>query len=382
MRIKEILKICLYKKYADFSGKACRSEYWLFWTIYIFFLLGIPLIAFIINDLYQIKIYTLLILWIIAVVGLTIPFFAVSVRRLHDSGLSGWHFFWRFIPYIGSIITIVLMLRKSCDEAIKIKINNTPSKNKTMYYLRKVIFTSIIIGFGFFSELLLVTFEYYENAILYFPVLSILTTYYIYLIWEKGDMSVEDILLRPLLNKVGLFCETTKSYSLKKKLFNNVVPLLISMIVIFLIILVLPSPKEGDISIGNILLLLPIIGWIVFLTKEFGAKWSSKTNRQIDCINTQQINIFSSLPKAAPETWAIKEQRSFTEEEINAVLDVIVVSGKFGKVVQFTLEGGCVTYIPLDQSSTLSIGDKIDIKSALLLTLWKKGENDIYRILA
>lgn len=382
MSIKEILKICLYEKYADFSGKACRCEYWFFWTVYTFFLLGIPLIAFIITDLYQIKLYSLLILWIIAVVGLTIPFFAVSVRRLHDSGLSGWHFFWRFIPFIGSIITIVLMLRKSCDEQIKIKMNNTFSKNKTMYYLRKVMFTSIIIGFGFSSELLLVAFEYYENAILYFPILSILTIYYIYLIWEKGDISIEDILLQPLLNKVGLFCETAKSYSLRKKLFNNIAPLLISMIIIFLIILVLPSPKEEYISIGKILLLLPIIGWIVFLIKEFGAKWISKANRRIDCDNTQQINIFSSLPKVAPETWTIKEQRSFTEEEINAVLDAIVVSGKFGKVVQFILKEGYMTYIPLDQSSTLSIGDKIDIKSALLFTLWKKGENDKYRILA
>lgn len=250
-----------------------------------------------------------------------------------------------------------------------------------MYYLRKVIFTSIIIGFGFFAELLLVTFEYYEFAILYFPILSILTFYYICLIWKKGDISFEDILLHPLLNKVGLFCETTKTL-VRKKLFNNIAPLLISTVVIFLIILVLPSPEEEDISIGNILLLLPIIGWIVFFIKEFGAKWISKTNIEIDCINTQQINIFSSIPKVAPETWAIKEQRSFTEEEINAVLDAIVVSGKFGKVVQFTLKEGYMTYIPLDQSSTLSIGDKIDIKSALLLTLWKKGENDIYRILA
>ncbi len=256
------------------------------------------------------------------------------------------------------------------------------SKEKTMYYLKKVIFTSIVIGFGCFSELLLFAFEYYENAIIYFPILGILTLYYVYLIWKKRDISFEDILLLPLLKKLGLFYKTTEAISVRKKLFYNVGGLLVSMVVVFLIILVLPSPNEEEISIGNILLLLPIIGWIIFFVKEFGVKWINKSTEQTDCVNIQRVNVFSSVSEVVSEKWVIKEQRLFSSEEVKAVLDAVVVSGKLGRVVQFTLEGGYMAYIPLEQSSTLTVGDKVDMKHAKVLTLCKSGEKDIYRILA
>lgn len=256
------------------------------------------------------------------------------------------------------------------------------SKEKTMYYLKKVIFTSIVIGFGCFSELLLFAFEYYENVIIYFPILGILTLYYVYLIWKKRGISFEDILLLPLLKKLGLFCKTTEAISVRKKLFYNVGGLLVSMVVVFLIILVLPSPNEEEISIGNILLLLPIIGWIIFFVKEFGVKWINKSTEQTDCVNIQRVNVFSSVSEVVSEKWVIKEQRLFSSEEVKAVLDAIVVSGKLGRVVQFTLEGGYMAYIPLEQSSTLTVGDKVDMKHAKVLTLCKSGEKDIYRILA
>ncbi len=113
MNIIESFKICILHKYTDFNGRANRSEYWWFWSIYVFVLFGIPLIGFLIEDLYNIQLHSLMLLWGIGVLGLTCPFISVSVRRLHDSGLSGWHFFWRLIPYVGSVITFVLMLRKS-----------------------------------------------------------------------------------------------------------------------------------------------------------------------------------------------------------------------------------------------------------------------------
>lgn len=113
MSIIESFKICIFHKYADFKGTANRSEYWWFWSIYVFMLFGIPLIGFLVEDLYKIQLYLLMFLWGIGIIGLTCPFIAVSARRLHDSGLNGWHFFWRLIPYVGSVITLVLMLRKS-----------------------------------------------------------------------------------------------------------------------------------------------------------------------------------------------------------------------------------------------------------------------------
>ncbi|MBS7347229.1 MAG: DUF805 domain-containing protein, partial [Muribaculaceae bacterium] len=71
-----------------------------------------PLICFILGDL-GIQLYSVMFLWFVGILGLTCPFISVSIRRLHDSGLSGWHFLWRLVPYAGSIITLILMLRES-----------------------------------------------------------------------------------------------------------------------------------------------------------------------------------------------------------------------------------------------------------------------------
>ena len=112
MTIIESFKTCVFNKYADFRGTANRSEYWWFWSIYCFILIFLPLIGFILDDM-GVRLYSLLFLWVVGILGLTCPFISVSIRRLHDSGLSGWHFLWRLVPYVGPIITFILMLRKT-----------------------------------------------------------------------------------------------------------------------------------------------------------------------------------------------------------------------------------------------------------------------------
>lgn len=78
--------------------------------------------------------------------------------------------------------------------------------------------------------------------------------------------------------------------------------------------------------------------------------------------------------------WQVKESRSFTEEEIKAVVQAVVVPSQYGNSVQFTMVGGGLTYIPLDQNSTLGTGELVDLTKAKLTTLSKSGENDIYRV--
>ena len=51
MTLIDSFKICVLKKYADFNGKACRSEYWWFWLIYWLLLIGTPMLAFALSDL-------------------------------------------------------------------------------------------------------------------------------------------------------------------------------------------------------------------------------------------------------------------------------------------------------------------------------------------
>lgn len=91
------------------------------------------------------------------------------------------------------------------------------------------------------------------------------------------------------------------------------------------------------------------------------------------------MNIFNSLRVYAGK-WEAKESRAFTSEEINAVIQAVVVPSQYGNSVQFTMAGGGLTFIPLDQNSTLGVGEVVDLTKAKLTTLGKSGENDIFRV--
>ena len=91
------------------------------------------------------------------------------------------------------------------------------------------------------------------------------------------------------------------------------------------------------------------------------------------------MNIFSSLRVYAGK-WEVKESRDFTPEEISAVIQAVVVPSQYGNSVQFTMAGGGLTFIPLDQNSTLGVGEVVDLTKAKLTTLSKSGENDIFRV--
>lgn len=94
--------------YFNFSGRARRSEYWYF--ILFNFLFAV---AFMILDNLaglahpELGYGPLYGLYVLAVL---IPGLAVTVRRLHDVGKSGWMYFIVLIPLIGAIWLLVLFL--------------------------------------------------------------------------------------------------------------------------------------------------------------------------------------------------------------------------------------------------------------------------------
>lgn len=90
-------------------------------------------------------------------------------------------------------------------------------------------------------------------------------------------------------------------------------------------------------------------------------------------------NIFANLQVYAGK-WSVKETRDFTTEEIKQVVQAVVVPSQYGNSVQFTMVGGGLTYIPLDQNSSLGVGEVVDLSKAKLTTLSKSGENDIFRV--
>ena len=93
------------------------------------------------------------------------------------------------------------------------------------------------------------------------------------------------------------------------------------------------------------------------------------------------MNIFKAV-KVYAGKWQVSNKRAFSDEEVNAVDTAKVVTSQYGLSVCFMMKGGGVTYIPLDQNSSLSEGDVINLKSAELITLHRNGDDDIYRVKA
>lgn len=99
MSFGESVKTC-FQKYVTFKGRARRSEYWWFWLLNLI----VSIVTLVLDyklDMINIEfgigalsgLYTLIVF---------LPSLAVSVRRLHDTGHSGWYYLLTFIPILGA----------------------------------------------------------------------------------------------------------------------------------------------------------------------------------------------------------------------------------------------------------------------------------------
>ena len=79
--------------------------------------------------------------------------------------------------------------------------------------------------------------------------------------------------------------------------------------------------------------------------------------------------------------WRVKESRPFSPDEIVAVKRAEVVASQYGNSVCFFMNGGGQSYIPLLSTSSLTVGDSVDLKTAKLVTLCREGDDDIYRVI-
>ncbi len=95
------------KKYAVFNGRATRAEYWYFVLFNFIVCVAIGILSGVIFFASGVNIIALSWIYILAVF---IPSLAVAVRRLHDTGRSGWWLLLNFIPLIGAIILFVFFV--------------------------------------------------------------------------------------------------------------------------------------------------------------------------------------------------------------------------------------------------------------------------------
>jgi uncharacterized membrane protein YhaH (DUF805 family) len=97
MPIVDAVKTCL-TKYADFDGRATRTEYWWF---FLAVLLGSA-----VTSLITLRVYALF-----SLVTL-LPMIAAGARRLHDTNRSGWWQLLALVPF-GVVVPLILLAQRS-----------------------------------------------------------------------------------------------------------------------------------------------------------------------------------------------------------------------------------------------------------------------------
>ncbi len=105
MSLGQAVSTC-FSKYATFSGRARRSEYW-YWVLFI-------LIASVVLGIVDIMLphHVLQVIFELAVF---LPGLAVMFRRLHDTDRSAWWWLIAFIPVVGAILLIVWLCQPGAD---------------------------------------------------------------------------------------------------------------------------------------------------------------------------------------------------------------------------------------------------------------------------
>ncbi|MEU5918678.1 DUF805 domain-containing protein [Streptomyces sp. NPDC004288] len=89
------------KKYVVFTGRARRQEHWMF--------LLFNIIAVIVVVVVDLAIGTFPLLYPIYFLAVLLPHLGVTVRRLHDTGRSGWTVLLGLIPLVGAVILIAFL---------------------------------------------------------------------------------------------------------------------------------------------------------------------------------------------------------------------------------------------------------------------------------
>ena len=97
--------LAAFRKYAEFPGRARRQEYWMFTLINLLISIALFIVGLrsgalaVVSGLYALAAF--------------IPGLAVGVRRLHDTGRSGWMMLLSLIPIVGGIVLLVFLCQDS-----------------------------------------------------------------------------------------------------------------------------------------------------------------------------------------------------------------------------------------------------------------------------
>ena len=137
-----------FKKCFVIEGRASRRDYWMFILFNFIFFIALIILSKIISLIYLgLGILILLIPWFLYCFIVIIPSFTLTIRRFHDINKSGLWFLINFIPIVGGVWLLVLMLKKgdlSDNQYGPVPIKTTSNYKKIT---KKIIKITIIILF-------------------------------------------------------------------------------------------------------------------------------------------------------------------------------------------------------------------------------------------
>ena len=94
-----------FSRYADFAGRTSVGGFWRF--------VAINFLVFVVLAALGAASSIFFVLYAVYALAVLIPSLAIAVRRLHDTGKSGWFILLGLIPFVGFIILIVFYVQAS-----------------------------------------------------------------------------------------------------------------------------------------------------------------------------------------------------------------------------------------------------------------------------
>jgi uncharacterized membrane protein YhaH (DUF805 family) len=93
-----------FHNYVTFGGRAVRSEYW-YWQLF-------TVLVAIVASVSDAVLGAASMIYGLTTLALLLPGLAVSVRRFHDSSKNGWNLLWFFVPVLGWLYLLYLVVRR------------------------------------------------------------------------------------------------------------------------------------------------------------------------------------------------------------------------------------------------------------------------------
>lgn len=102
------------RRYADFSGRSRRKEYWMFQLLMLLVYMPLGILMGIGAAMGSDNgpgalFYLALVAMLLLMLAVFIPGLAVQVRRFHDQDKSGWFVLFNLVPYVGGFVVLVFM---------------------------------------------------------------------------------------------------------------------------------------------------------------------------------------------------------------------------------------------------------------------------------